>query len=173
MDKLPKENSDLKLVNNAVPADSSNKVQIKSDRKKFLPVILIIFSLAIVSSATATYTIQSLIGQAAPRKCSEIKKVAINPENINAVSDGANIELSSLAYDELNRPIFKGVNYDWGMSSSNTVGTLKQRNDLATFTPLNPGTGDLFVNAKNACTKELVARSIPVVIQPNTLGSLQ
>jgi len=56
--------------------------------------------------------------------------------------------MSALAYDVNNIPIWSGVSYSWGISSSNSIGEVDPANGaIANFTPLNAGSGDLFVNA--------------------------
>jgi len=70
-----------------------------------------------------------------------------------------------LAYDYYNKPIHEGVQYEWGISSTNSIGTIKVRHDLASFFPLRAGTGDLYVKTKNRCTSKAVIGSILVTVQ--------
>ncbi len=77
-----------------------------------------------------------------------LTKVNIDPGLITTSLSSAATNLSTLAYDQYNQPIVSGITYEWGISSTNTVGTLKTHDNLAEFTPLNTGTGDLYVVAR-------------------------
>lgn len=73
--------------------------------------------------------------------------VRIEPPSINMPTTGAKHGLSALLYDQ-NGPVWSGVTYSWGMSSTSSVGTLSQINgNIAMFTSLNMGTGYVFVTA--------------------------
>ncbi|MEK7166359.1 MAG: hypothetical protein AAB874_06135, partial [Patescibacteria group bacterium] len=75
------------------------------------------------------------------------------------------IGLSALAYDENSNPIWSGVTYEWGMSSTNSVGIISNTpygNNIATFKPLRPGDGSLYVNARYNNLTALIA--IPVTV---------
>lgn len=75
-------------------------------------------------------------------------KVLIHPGEIHSFPGGSPIYLSVLAYDAGGNPIFTGVTYEWGISSSGSLGQLKTDKQLAIFTPLNStGSGDLWVKA--------------------------
>ena len=92
--------------------------------------------------------------------------VHINPEQIITDINEAPIHLSTLAYDTGGLPIGSGVSYQWGISSTNSVGTLSlNANDkLATFIPskTNRGRGDIWVKAYS--TTGEVRFSIPVFV---------
>lgn len=92
--------------------------------------------------------------------------VRINPGYISTdVKNTLDIGLSALAYDENGNPIWTGVFYEWGMSSTNSVGTISNTppgNNIATFKPLRPGVGSLYVNARYNSTNSLI--SIPVTV---------
>ena len=79
---------------------------------------------------------------------SAINRVDIHPGNIITEVGSNPIHLSTLAFDSNNQPIWSGITYEWGISSSNSIATLETNNNLATFFPLNPGTGDLYVVAR-------------------------
>lgn len=95
-----------------------------------------------------------------------IATVRIDPGEIITKSLGDQIHLSSLAYDTNGNPITTGVSYQWGMSSTNSVGTIigeKGNDALGTFTPSgNVGRGDLWVRAVTAISQ--VTGSIPVYV---------
>ena len=136
-------------------------------------ILLIVLAILLVAVAIFALNAESLLGNLlrsqsgkATQKCQTITKVVINPGKIAISPKDPPVEMSALAYDIENVPVWQGVSYEWGISSSNTVGTLKQNNDLVTFTPLNKGTGDLFVKATNACTQTAVIGSVPVVVEP-------
>lgn len=90
--------------------------------------------------------------------------IRINPEIITTDIKGQPIYLSALAYDTGGNPIWSGVSYQWGMSSTNAVGTLiPNANDkLATFVPsaTNRGIGDIWVRGTDT-TGQTVIKSIP------------
>lgn len=91
--------------------------------------------------------------------------VHIDPGQILADPNGKPVYMSTLAYDTAGQPVWSGVSYTWGISSKTTVGSLIQNpgNDkIATFYPLNVGTGDLFVTATN--TTSSITGSIPVYV---------
>lgn len=92
--------------------------------------------------------------------------VHINPEVISTDINEPSTHLSALAYDTGGLPIHSGVTYQWGISTTNSIGTLFINPDdkLATFTPSNihRGRGDIFVTAFEGTTQ--VTRSIPVYV---------
>ena len=145
-------------------------VEQKAAGKKntILIAVLAILLLAVVIGALNAKNLSRNQSGKATSKCQTITKVKINPEKIAISPEDPPVELSALAYETENTPIWQGVSYDWGISSSNSVGTLKQNNDLVTFIPLKLGTGDLFVKATNVCTKTPVTGSIQVTIQEKT-----
>lgn len=77
-----------------------------------------------------------------------LTRVLIAPGQITTSLTSSPTNLSALAYDQYDQPIVSGVTYEWGISSTNTVGTLNSHDNLAEFTPLNSGTGDLYVVAR-------------------------
>ena len=93
---------------------------------------------------------------------SRLSKVDIYPEYINLSVNDNGVGLSTLAYDTNNQPVWSGVTYEWGISSSNSIGTLEVNGNIATFLPLNPGRGDLYVIARSQ--GEHVISSIPVTV---------
>ena len=80
--------------------------------------------------------------------------VHIMPEKIVEKLGGKETNLSALVYDTDNHPIWKGVSYQWSMSTTNSIGSLHvNANDkLATFIPSNKnrGRGDIVVKAISA-----------------------
>lgn len=95
-----------------------------------------------------------------------IGSVRINPEVVQADINQPDTNLSALAYDTGGLPIWSGVTYQWGISTTNSIGTLSINRDdkLAAFTPsrTNRGRGDIFVTAFMGTTQ--VTKSIPVYI---------
>lgn len=95
-----------------------------------------------------------------------IATVHINPGEIITKPLGEQIHLSTLAYDTSGNPISSGVSYQWGISSTNSVGTIigeKGNDALGTFTPSgNIGRGDLWVRAFTATSQG--TGSIPVYV---------
>jgi len=92
-------------------------------------------------------------------------QVAINPGSIDTTVGLPPTQLSALAYDEYSRPIWSGVSYEWGMSSDNTVGTVQPDYNIASFLPLNPGSGDLWVIARYG--NDFSIGSIRVTVAPS------
>lgn len=160
--KLPKSRSTDTTFKSSVNNPPTINEMAVQNQKKLTPVLIIaILLLAVISGAFAA---NNLLGGTSLGKCQNISRVIINPGKVAISKDDLPIELSALSYDPTNTPIWTGVSYEWGISSSNSVGTLKPNNDLVTFTPLNIGTGDLFVKAKNACTKSPVIGSVSISI---------
>lgn len=151
--KAPVAQEELALPEDQKPARKKNTLLIA---------IIAIFLVAVIVGALNTMN-QSR--ETAPQ-CQVISTIKINPEKIAISLVDKPLELSALAYDAQGSPIWQKVSYEWGISSSNSVGTFKQNNDLVTFTPLNQGTGDLFVKATNTCTQTAVIGSVPVVVEP-------
>jgi hypothetical protein len=132
--------------------------------KKFIiPIVFLALIAAIV--VPAVMKTQTITGEAAGEKCMPITKVMINPGQINTYTNYPPTNLSVLAYDYYNKPVWQGVQYEWGMSSTRGIGTVKARHDLATFIPSRPGTGDLYVKTKNKCTTKPVIGSIRVDVK--------
>lgn len=129
------------------------------------PFMFVILALAVIPLVLAVLNYQTIIGMAASIRCQPIQRVAINPGVITTTTKSLPIEMSTMAYDMNGKPITKGISYQWGISSNNSIGTVKARRDLGTFYPKNAGSGDLYVQAKNACTKVKTIGSIKVVVQ--------
>lgn len=97
-----------------------------------------------------------------------IDHVDINISSISATLTSPPIGLSALAYDNLGDPIWSGVAYLWGISSSNSIGTLSPTNDtISNFQALDGGTGDLWVQATYASVT--VTKSIAVTVTQNPI----
>jgi len=144
------------------------EVEVPIDQKQTVKkstILIAVVAIFLVAVTIGALSVKNLSRKTAPQ-CQVISTIKINPEKIVISLEDKQLELSALAYDTENIPIWQGVSYEWGISSSNSVGTLKQNNDLVTFTPLNKGIGDLFVKATNACTQTAVIGSVPVVVEP-------
>ena len=79
---------------------------------------------------------------------------------------------SALAYDTGNTPMYKDITYSWGISSSNSIGTLnKTSGNITNFYAQNIGTGSIWVIAQKENTqvqKGLEVRVISGAIIPTT-----
>ena len=90
-------------------------------------------------------------------------RLPILPESATLQTTHPPIHFSTLLYDENNKPIWSGVTYEWGISSQNTVGTLFGVNgNIASFQPLNAGTGQLYVKA--TYNDQTIVSSIPLSV---------
>ena len=90
--------------------------------------------------------------------------VAIQPPSIDILLTNPPVGLSALLYDENHQPVWSGVTYQWGISSTNDVGTLIGiKDDLASFVPLNVGNGELYVIATN--NGQTITGSIPITVR--------
>jgi|DewCreStandDraft_4_1066084.scaffolds.fasta_scaffold01229_4 hypothetical protein len=171
LSKVPKSQEELKKSSAKID-DFSNEKNLK-EKNNPIVIGLIIFLLGIVIGVfSAKNPFGNLIGKkTSPEssQCRTIAKVKINPSQIVLSAKDPPLELSALAYDASDEAIFSGVNYEWGMSSTTGVGTLRPNKDLATFIPQKIGKGDLFVKAANNCTKELVIGSIPVTVEDENI----
>lgn len=153
-----------------VPLPSQQMPAKKHSRKLLIMVIIfIVIAAAVVPAVKET---QSLLSNAAVNKCRPIGRVQLNPGIINTFTDSKPTYISVLAFGADDKPIFTGVGYEWGMSSSNSIGTVKSKHDLATFFPVKPGIGDLYVRARNNCKStfsrpntQYVVGSIKVTVQ--------
>ena len=130
-------------------------------------IMFVLLALAIIPLVLAVVNYKTIIGMAASVRCQKIQKVAINPGAITTTTKASPTFMSTLAYDVNGKPITKGVVYEWGISSNNSIGTVKARRDLGAFYPKNVGTGDLYVQAKKA----KITGSIKVVVQSGTTAS--
>lgn len=74
-----------------------------------------------------------------------LQSVQINPTGLTTHMGDAPTHLSALAYDNYGRPVWTNLTYEWGMSSTATVGTLHADLNIADFIPLHEGYGDMFV----------------------------
>lgn len=156
-----------------IPEEPPPVSPVKNNGKKWL-MTFVIMAITVPLLAFGAMNAQTLTSRAARKPCAIIWKVNIHPGEINTYIQAQTTGLSVLAYDVKGNPISYGVNYDWGISSANSVGTLKARKDLAEFIPLNEGVGDMYVKAKNSCTKKPVIGSIKVYVNAlNLMPPLQ
>lgn len=148
-----------------IPSAAAPPSRPKKSFKLLFPLLLLVGFLPIATGAVLLT--QSLTGQAAffARPClRQIKTVRINPGKVTAYVGGPPVYLSALAYDKQNRPILTGVTYEWGMSSTQSIGDLIPHQQLATFKALSPGTGSIYVTGK-FCNKKATG-SAPVTVLP-------
>lgn len=129
------------------PVDTTPKPSALYTNRRILFVLLVLVLLPVVVFAALNPTIFSPKASTAL----PISEVKINPGEIITKPLGEQIHLSTLAYDTGGNPITSGVTYQWGMSSTNSIGTIVQEQGngaLGTFTPsANVGRGDLWVRA--------------------------
>lgn len=72
--------------------------------------------------------------------------------------------MSALAYDTANTPIYKNISYTWGISSSNSIGTLgKTDGNITNFHAQNVGTGDIWIIAQQGNTQ--IRKSINLQVE--------
>jgi hypothetical protein len=95
-----------------------------------------------------------------------LDQVQINVGLIN-INAGKTVDLSALAYSSQGTPIWDNVSYEWGISSSNSIGRLsKTSGNITTFEAQNAGHGDLYVTA--TYQGKSVTKSIPVDVVGTT-----
>lgn len=113
-----------------------------------IPVIILLAIPVTVVLALVSQDTRSRAGGGLP-----IARVDINPGIIiSSVAPSENppapVELSALAFDNQGNPLNYGVNYDWSISSTDTVGTLTKTNGvISQFLPYKAGCGVLTVTA--------------------------
>ncbi len=96
-----------------------------------------------------------------------LEKVMIEPPVISTYVGALSIGLSALAYDNNNQPIWSGVSYEWGISSSGSIGNINPiYGNITNFMPLRAGTGDIFVTARY--DGKSITSSVPVVVKSVT-----
>ncbi len=91
---------------------------------------------------------------------SQMSFVQIQPAILNTQYKSKSTEMSVLAYDFNNQPIWEDVLYEWTMSSQDSIGTLtKIIGKENIFTPKRPGFGEITVTARlgNASISKTVA----------------
>lgn len=75
------------------------------------------------------------------------------------------VEISALAYDVNNNPIWQGVTYEWGISSKSSIGKLSPtEGNITSFIPYKAGYGDIYVIAR--IDSEQVTKGISVSVDP-------
>jgi hypothetical protein len=129
----------------------------------YLPLLLLLGFLPVVTGAVLYH--QYISGSASNISwlCRQkIAAVRINPGKIDTYLNSKPTNLSALAYDSEGRPIWKDVSYEWGMSSSNTVGNIFPKAQLASFKPLNVGTGNVYVTGTYCGRKAVGSAHITV-----------
>ncbi len=131
--------------------------------KPFIPLILLVGFLPVITGAVLYR--QYLQSQASPsgKACRVTPdSVRIHPGLVTAAAGSPPVQMSALLYDNQQQPINGDVAYEWGMSSSVTIGNLSPRNKIAAFTPLASGSGDIFVSVDYCGIK--VTGSVPVTV---------
>ncbi len=127
---------------------------------------LLLAAAALFIIVPAALTTQNIVNEAKSQpKCTPISHVEIYPGQVIAAVGSPELNLSAMAFDALGMTVIHAVKYDWGISSTGSLGRLKGKHDLATFAPSGPGTGDLYVRASNSCTKDGIVGSVKVIVQ--------
>ncbi len=93
---------------------------------------------------------------------STIARLDFNPSGFATKPTTKQVNLSVLAYDSSNNPIYSGVTYEWGISSVGGVGSIVGQGSIASFYPLALGSGDIFVTARTS--SQNFTSSIPVFV---------
>ena len=75
------------------------------------------------------------------------------------------INLSALAYDIKNNPVYGNVKYKWGISSNNGIGILDSKDNIASFFPKKIGKGNIYVYIEEKCRKKPVYKGIDVMVK--------
>lgn len=84
--------------------------------------------------------------------------------NIQQIVRGKDCPASALAYDSANFPIFDGITYEWGISSTNSIGSLNSPNrNITNFYTQNIGTGSIWVIARQGNLQARKAVGVTVV----------
>jgi len=149
-----------------VPGFTSDKnIKPAKHLPAYLPLLILLALLPLVTGAALLRQYFSSQAANSTVACSQkISTVRINPGKISAYLNNPPIPMSALAYDSLGRPIWKDVVYEWGMSSSNTIGNIIPKGQIAAFKPLNAGTGNIYTTGFY-CGQQAKG-SIPVIISP-------
>lgn len=114
--------------------------------KPLLPIVGLAATLPIL--VAGVQVTQNLLSKATTLPPQVSAKVAIHPGQIISQPSSKPIYMSALAYDPKGQPIWQGVTYEWGMSSSGSLAKIESHNDIATYYPTaETGTGDLWVKA--------------------------
>jgi len=128
-------------------------------------VSLFLLSLALPISVFAVLTSQRFSASALKPPVI-LNAVAIDPGIIQAAPNSSTIQMSALAYDQNGNPVHgKKVVYEWGISSDSSVALLDTKDNTALFSPLDSGTGILWVIARN--TSSQIKSSITIEISPS------
>ncbi len=162
----PKIDADIPL-SGIQKAKSIISTVLKSYRKNLTILVIVILVLAVPLTLTLVAHNQD-IRQRASSSDQVVDHLVFSPGAISlpAVTNTP-IRMSVLAYDINNKPLFDYITYSWGISSTNSVGTLESvSGSIATFIPKNLGHGDIFVTT--SVGPQHKTQSIPVQIGPTT-----
>lgn len=134
--------------------------------KKWFNTNLILALIALFIIVPAALKTQNIVNEAKSQpKCQPLTHVEIYPGQISTSVGAEELNLSAMAFDQYNMTVTRGVKYDWGISSTGSLGRLKGKHDLATFSPTGVGMGDLYVKASNSCTKVGAIGSVKVTVK--------
>lgn len=131
------------------PVEKSNVPLLQSQKIVNIILLGLLFVALLVTAIGVSKSMQQRIKAAVDPI---IGHVNIDPGIIITKTDAPAVQLSTLAYDKDNNPVWSNVWYKWGMSSTDSVGTLilnPGNNKIATFKGLHKGIGDIFVTATN------------------------
>ena len=105
-----------------------------------------------------------------------IETIEVSPGVVNIdVNSTEPVYLSALAYDSFSEAVYYlPIQYEWSMSSTNSVGTLsKTYGEITEFWPLKYGCGEITITA--SWTQEIVTKTVQVSVSdgediPNCTG---
>lgn len=96
---------------------------------------------------------------------SQLTFLQIQPADLNTLYNGKPVEMSTLAFDSSNQPIWEDVLYEWTMSSQDSIGTLtKILGKENIFTPIRPGFAEITVTARLGI--HVISKTAPVRVGP-------
>ena len=96
---------------------------------------------------------------------SQLASLHIQPATIDTLYNTKQVEMSALAFDSNNKPIWKNVLYEWTMSSQDSIGSLtKIIGKENIFTPKKAGFGEITVTARFGIHS--ISKTAPVRIGP-------
>lgn len=119
----------------------------------------------LLALVTITLSRQYLASMAAGDRGIKIVRVLINPGQVTTTVEAEDTYLSALAYDAAGNPVHRGVKYEWGISSSNSIGQLVPTRETAVFSPRNEGVGNIYVRA-TAGKSQVMGSTLVTVVGP-------
>jgi hypothetical protein len=96
-----------------------------------------------------------------------LTSVRVNPASFKSLNIGDEINVSAIGINQHGVPIYSGVTYEWGISSSGSVAQIMSDQDgkIALLKIIGEGQGDLFVIARNGTQQ--VTKSLMISTKTN------